>query len=110
MSELYIDYSDDEQASECEVLDIQLFESQPFLSKIDPEKTIFVYFGIGWKFLRNRECNTSNVIWIPTEGLYAYTDCMHNVKTGKNCVCIVDSSFPTFRSLLLQRQQAAALY
>lgn len=101
MSELYIDHSDeDHDTAGCEILDIQLFESQPFASKIDPKKTIFVYFGIGWEFLRNREYKTSNVVWIRAEARHAYTDCLHNVQTGKNCVCVVDSSFPTFRSLM----------
>jgi hypothetical protein len=102
MSELYIEHSDDEHeaAAAVEVLDIQAFESQPFLSKIDPKKTIFVYFGMGWEFLRTRECNTSNVVWIRAENQNAYTDCLHHIQTGKNCVCIVDSSFQTFRSLI----------
>ncbi len=102
MSELYIDHSDEEHnATGCEVLDIKLFESQPFASRIDPKKIIFVYFGIEWEFLRNRECNKSNVVWIRAEQINAYTDCLHTIQSGKNCACVVDSSFPTFRSLLV---------
>jgi hypothetical protein len=112
MSELYIDPSpcnsdtdaDTEEAHHT-ILDIKLFESQPFSTCIDMSKPIYVYFGSGYEWMRNRETG-SNIKWIRAEQHDAILDCMRHVQT---CVCIVDSSFPTFRSLLASRGSTRSL-
>ena len=101
MSELFIDpspYNSDteDKATNSNILNIAMFETQPFSSCIDMSKPVYVYYGSGKERIRARETG-SNIIWISAEEHGAFKDCL---RISKEFVCIVDPASPTFRSLL----------
>ena len=103
MSELYVDPSPCNSDNEYEspsnnkkILNITMFATQPFSSRIDMSKPVYVYFGNTYSSLRTIE-TSSNITWISAEQHDAFKDC---ITRSQNFVCIVDPSIPTFSSLV----------
>lgn len=84
------------------ILDINMFVTQPFSTYFkDTSKPMYVYYGYAYEMLRLYESGNKHILWIRADKQDAFEDCLER---SKYHTCIVDPSFPTFRSLLIMKR------
>ena len=110
MSEFYNEMSDCEyEPVRPRILNLQQLASTEFASCNDMcDKCVIVYYGKSLEYIKKREAAKPNIIWIRAENSHAIYDCLVRARNGRGreYVLVVDTSFPSLRSIVDEFQKA----
>jgi hypothetical protein len=103
MSEFYDEFSDhDCEQPRPRILNLQQFATTEFDScDTLRNKCVIVYYGKSLEYIKKREHYKPNVIWVRAEQSEAVYDCLLRARkeNGNNYVLIVDTSFPSLKTI-----------